>query len=253
MAKEAETFAVNVTLDMNETVATLLTGQFTYMNERLSAIYAVPDITGEELRLTRMPSRLRGGLLSLPGFQAMAASAYRNSPTRRGRFVRERFICTFLPPPPAGVSVLPETPAQQPGQTLREAFAIHSTQGACSACHVYMDPLGFPFEAFDSLGRQRATENGRTLDLTGQVRFPSGEEKQFDGPLELGNVLAQSRDVTACIAQQMLSFVLGRQAEPGNRDDKRAIDEMVRIAVADNQKLRTLIAAAVASEVFLAP
>jgi hypothetical protein len=68
----------------------------------------------------------------------------------RGKFVRERLLCTTPPDPPADLMVEPPTP--QPGVTTRQRLVQHIQDPACQPCHQYMDPIGFAFENYDGPG-----------------------------------------------------------------------------------------------------
>ena len=67
-------------------------------------------------------------------------------------------LCMDLPDPD-GLEI-PELPAPKPGQTTRERYAAHA-QGACAACHIKIDGVGFAFENYDATGGFRTTEAGQ--------------------------------------------------------------------------------------------
>jgi hypothetical protein len=73
-----------------------------------------------------------------------------NDPTQRGKFVRERWLCDVVPPPPPQI---PKTIEVTANETRRQAWEQHVTDPACAACHQLMDPIGFGFENFDAQGR----------------------------------------------------------------------------------------------------
>jgi hypothetical protein len=65
-------------------------------------------------------------------------------------------LCEAIGSPPPGLDITPQPP--DPGKSLRQSFeAGHS---GCGPCHPKMDPLGYPFEGFDQIGRFRTTDNG---------------------------------------------------------------------------------------------
>jgi hypothetical protein len=43
---------------------------------------------------------------------------------------------------------------------------LHRASPTCAGCHAKMDPIGFALENFDALGRWRAEENGRPLEVS---------------------------------------------------------------------------------------
>lgn len=122
-------------------------------------------------------------------------------------------MCEPLRPPPEDVAIDPPDP--DPNATTRERFFEHTANVSCSGCHVLIDPLGFGFEGYDQLGRHRTQENGLPVDTSGDVRFPAVDYNlsgPFDGAIELGERLAESPQLTDCIAQNWYQFAMGRGA-----------------------------------------
>src|SRR5690606_26349670 len=99
------------------------------------------------------------------------------------------FLCDILDPPPADVMF--ELPVPDASSTARERFSEHSSNPSCKGCHELMDPLGFGFENFDTLGRFRATESGQTIDASGSI-IDSDVDGTFVGVRELADKLAAS-------------------------------------------------------------
>ena len=50
--------------------------------------------------------------------------------------------------------------------TKRQRLEMHRSEPACAGCHALMDPLGFPLENFDAIGKYRTTDNGLPVDPT---------------------------------------------------------------------------------------
>jgi hypothetical protein len=113
-----------------------------------------------------------------------------------------------MPPPPPGVMIMvPEPDAMS---TARERFAEHSASPACRGCHQLMDPIGFGFEAYDTLGRYRELEdNGDPIDDSGEI-IGSDVPGAFDGAVELASILASSRQVQDCYVTQWFRYGYGR-------------------------------------------
>jgi hypothetical protein len=68
------------------------------------------------------------------------------------------------PPPPPDVPSLNTERSGKP-LSIKEAMQLHRASPACAGCHAKMDPIGFALENFDALGRYRADENGRPLEV----------------------------------------------------------------------------------------
>ena len=74
----------------------------------------------------------------------------------------------------------------------------------CAGCHKLTDPLGLALENFDSAGEFRTSENGVTIDASGEL---SG--KPFVGPSGLGQTVHDDPAATSCIAQRAFEFETG--------------------------------------------
>jgi len=183
-----------------------------YLNSHLAALYGVPvpdDVAGSDFFAVDLPGE-RIGLLTQPGLMALLAHPDQSAPIQRGVFVRNKLLCQPPPDPPPSVNQAPPDP--DPNATTRQRFAQHTADKDCAGCHRLIDGLGLPLEGFDNLGRFRATENGLTLDLTGEV-FATRDEAiagAFVGPAELATRLAQSAQVEACVVTQLYRYGTGR-------------------------------------------
>jgi hypothetical protein len=129
------------------------------------------------------------------------------SPTLRGKLVREDLLCDVVPPPPPNVST--EAPEITPGSTGKDRFAQHTADPTCAGCHVLMDPIGFGFENYDTVGRFRTEEAGAAIDATGELA-QTDVDGAFDGVVALAGMLASSEKVEACYAKQWFRYGYGR-------------------------------------------
>ena len=94
----------------------------------------------------------------------------------------------------------------------RPAWAVGSSSQPCASCHFLFDPIGFAFENYDAVGQFRTTENGKTIDVSGEV-FGTTDPAlagAFVGVKELGQKLAASKMVRDCVATQWFRFAAGR-------------------------------------------
>ena len=82
----------------------------------------------------------------------------------------------------------------------------------CVSCHGWLiNPLGFPFENFDGLGKFRTTEaGGQPIDASSKYSFADGE-KSFTGAVELMKTIAAGRQAHECYAQHLFEYVYGRE------------------------------------------
>ncbi|MFT5435205.1 MAG: hypothetical protein ACI9OJ_005922 [Myxococcota bacterium] len=195
-------FAASSLLDEGGSIHRLMTSDALYTDDVIAQVFEGHDIAEH-----------RAGLLTQPGLMALLSHPEQTSPIRRGIFVREQLMCEPLRPPPADVVIDPPDP--DPNATTRERFFEHTADVSCAGCHVLIDPLGFGFEGYDELGRYRTHENGLAVDTSGDVRFPAVDYSlsgPFDGAIELGERLADSPQLTDCIAQHWYQFAMGRGA-----------------------------------------
>jgi hypothetical protein len=121
--------------------------------------------------------------------------------------VRVQLLCQNLgAPPDANIA---SVPVPDPKLTTRERFAAHTAEPVCAGCHKLIDPIGFGFEGFDAVGRYRDTENGKAIDTQGELTN-TDVTGPFNGVVELANLLVQSQEVSACVADRWIMFALGR-------------------------------------------
>ena len=169
----------------------------TFVDAKLAPFYGVQAPASGFAQVQLPPSSGRAGILGQASVIAGHSQADRSSPTRRGLFVLESFLCTTPPPPPAGVNtVLPV----DPNTTAREKLKVHRVAASCNACHGQFDPLGLAMEHFDPIGQYRATENGLAIDATGTLGGVN-----FDGDAQLGSTLAAERGCHEVHDAQLLS------------------------------------------------
>ena len=217
MRLETPAFVEYVMWTGDHKLATLLTSPTTFVTSALAPIYGVtaPANSATVPKMVTLPANQgRSGVLTQAGFLSAQAHPDQTSPVLRGKFVRSNMMCQPPPMPPMDIDI--SVPEVGSGKTARERFAAHLTVAAsCNSCHSLMDPIGLAFEGFDAIGRFRTTENGVTLDLSGEViasRDPALNGK-FTGVPELAAKLAASDQVRDCLATQWFRFSAGRAEE----------------------------------------
>lgn len=225
----------------------LFTAGYGYVNSDLAAIYGVKAPVKEFDRVSFPAGSERAGLLGQALFLALTAKPEDSSPTARGLFVREQFLCQHVPEPPAGVNTnLPPVTEEKP-QTNRDRMSEHATNPSCATCHRLIDPIGFGFERFDAVGAKREKfqlqfasmrrgESGnrrgplKTVDLEIDASgYVAGlPESQFSSPSQLGSVLAKSVQCQECVVKQYFRYTLGRMETPADRPLIRQVLEDFR-------------------------
>jgi hypothetical protein len=234
MTDEARTFVGDLVWN-DRNFMDLFTAGYGYVSAELAPIYKVPTPAKEFEKLQFSPESERAGILGQTLFLAMTAKPEDSSPTARGLFVREQFLCQHVPDPPPGVNTnLPPVTEAKP-QTNRDRMTEHATNPSCATCHKLIDPIGFGLEKFDAVGARRDKltlqffsgrgEGGgrrnppRTLELGFDTKgFVTGiPNSEFSSPAELGAVLARSAQCQECMVKQYFRYVLGRMETPADR------------------------------------
>ena len=168
----------------------------------------------------------RAGLLSRIAFLAGNAHEANGSPPLRGVYVMERVLCEPRPSPPANADV--STPVADPNQgpmTNRDLFEQRVAPSTCQGCHVRIDGFGYGFENYDAAGLFREEDSGLPVDASG---FASGigNDAEYDGAVELQDLLGESDVVRNCVVKQWFTYANGRPMEPADTCQVEAIQKM---------------------------
>lgn len=220
----------------------LVSGDYTFLNERLANYYGIPGVTGESLQKV---SGHRGGLLTQGTFLVVTSNPTRTSPVKRGLFVLENLLGTPPPPAPPDIPSLEEAAKGVAGLTMKEQMVIHRESPDCRSCHARMDPIGLAFENYTAVGTYREQDSGKKIESDGKLA--TGEE--FAGVEELKQLLATDRrgDFERCLAEKLLTYALGRGVE---YYDAPAIDGIVARMDGKNGSLQEAVRAIVDSPPF---
>ena len=207
MAEETRRFLDYVVWQGGGKLEDLLTSPVSFLNAKLSGYYGVSGVSGSGFSQVNLDPATNAGFLTKGGLMAMLGKANQTAPVQRGKFVREQLLCMPLQPPPANIMIKP--PEVSTTLSTRERFAAHRTQPLCANCHDLMDPIGLGFENYDGAGHYRTTENGKTIDASGQV-LQSDIDGTFDGAVDLAKRLAASDQVRDCVATSWFRYAYGR-------------------------------------------
>jgi len=207
------------------------TADYSFLNADLASVYGVPAPSGEFDRVRFPGDSHRLGLLGQASFLTANAGPVETSPTARGIFVREQFLCQHVPNPPPGVNTeVPEPTIERP-LARRQRMQAHVENPTCATCHRLMDPIGFGLENYDAIGRWRDRELiefeiSRRNTAEKKVELPidaSGEiagiaNGAFAEPKQIGRLLADSRVCQECIVKQAFRYAFGRLETPADRE-----------------------------------
>ncbi len=241
--RETELFFESV-LREDRSLLTLLSANYTFLNERLARHYGIPHVYGPRFRRIALDSdSWRGGLLRQGGILMVTAYATRTSPVLRGKFVLDTLLGVPPPPPPPDVPALKDNTVD--GRlSVRERIAEHRRNAACAGCHNLMDPVGLSLERFDAVGRRRLVEAGSPIDASGGM--PDGSRFEDVGGLEAA-LLRRPELFAGAFAEKLLTYALGRGVE---YYDAPALRTVVRQARTQNFRLSSIILGIVNSEPF---
>jgi hypothetical protein len=196
----------------------IISADYTFLNKPLATFYGIDkDVksTGAVERVDGARAFDRGGALRLGSVLTTTSAPLRTSPVKRGDWVLRRILGTPTPKPPADVGTIPPDDKSFNGLTLRQKLAEHKRNATCASCHVRIDPLGFPLEGFDAVGRRRQTyTDGNPVDVTGEL----ADKTTIVGADGLMKYL-QSQDalVMTMLSRKMIGYALGRTVMVSDR------------------------------------
>lgn len=227
-------------------VREIFTADYTFANKALAKHYGLKQeikSNGSEL-IPNATAAGRGGALRLGATLTATSAPLRTSPVKRGDWVLRRILGTPTPPPPADAGSIPADEKNFGGLSLREKLASHKRNATCAGCHNRIDPLGFPLEKFDAVGRVRDKyPDGKPVDDTSVA----ADQTAIDG---IDGLLAylkkQDRQVMKNLSRKLVGYALGRTVIAA---DTPLVDRMTQLG--SEASFTQLIAEIAASKQFL--
>ncbi len=189
-------------------------------SQPLASIYGTAVWNGQTTSLVRAPANQRAGVLTRAQFLYTGSGSTR--PIMRGIHVYRDFMCQDLTLPadngtPAGI-VIEDTMTDQ--EIVRETTETQGT--SCVGCHQrIINPLGFAFDNFDSLGQYRTTERvfhaegtaqqgqvltTRPVQSTLPINIEPFFNSEVQGAVDFSQKLAQNTNAVACFSSKLWSF-----------------------------------------------
>src|SRR5262245_11536093 len=104
--RETELF-IDSQLRGDQSVVSLLTANYTFVNEQLAAHYGIPNVSGPRFRRVALGDEQRAGVLGQGTILAVTSYPNRTSPVLRGKFLLGNILGTPPTPPPPDVPGLP--------------------------------------------------------------------------------------------------------------------------------------------------
>ncbi len=206
---------VDQLLHRNNDYRDLFTTRDTFLTPALAALYGVPLARSQELggAIPWVPYHFSDnvpyvGILTQISFLSLHSHPGRSSPTRRGKALREIFLCQKVPPPPGNVDFSLVLNTNDPRyKTVRQRLTAHRNEPMCAGCHKIMDPIGLSFENFDTAAEYRTSENGAPIDASGELG-----SKGFDGIKQLAQLIRDDPATTSCLLTRAYSYGTERKA-----------------------------------------
>jgi hypothetical protein len=245
--REELTLFVDSVFRENRSVLELLSGDYTYVNERLALLYGIRDVKGDRFRRVQLADSKRFGLLGKGAVLMVTSYPNRTAPVLRGAFVLERLMGTPPAAPPPNVGNIEENKEGVKPRTMKEIMAVHRSKPSCNGCHGIMDPLGFALEGFDAVGQERSKDRFASsipVDTLGEL--PDGHV--LKGPDDLRNaLLAKPDQFVQTLVEKLLVYATGRTLEYTDMPEVRSI---VRATAPDSYRFESLVMKIVTSPEF---
>ena len=226
MYDEAVSFFEHI-VRQNRPVGEMFSADYTFLNKDLAKHYGVK----REVKSVGAPEMVpaasdfgRGGMLRLGAVHAATSAPLRTSPVKRGDWVLRRVLGTPTPPPPADAGSIPADEKNFGGLSLREKLAAHKRNATCAGCHNRIDPLGFPLERYDAIGRVRDKyPDGKPIDDS-SITLDQTTIQGVDGLLAY--LKTQDQQVLKNLSHKLLGYALGRTVLGS---DQPLIEKMARL------------------------
>jgi hypothetical protein len=244
-SQEVQLFIKSVMLE-DQSLVQLLSGEQTFLNERLARHYGIPGVFGTQFRRVQLTDATRFGLLGKGAMLLRTSYGDRTSPVLRGAWVLDKLMGTPPTPPPPNVVTDLSTPVGELPKTVRARLEQHRTNKSCNQCHGVIDPLGLALENFDATGRWREADAVARQRIDAHTVLPSG--KAVTGVNELRQELLRRPDqLMQAMTQKLLMYAINREIEPQDMPQVRAI---THAAAKEDYRLSAIVMGIVSSDAF---
>jgi hypothetical protein len=169
-------------------------------------------------------------------------------------FVWDQLLCLELPNPPTDIPIFPGVPENA---SVRTAFETFTSDARCQGCHVRINPVGFLFENYDTLGAYTTVDdNGQPVVAAGTISGAATADGEpatsinvpTASAVELGQNLATSEVVAQCLVKQLYRYSVKRHETSG---DEASIAALAEVFSATAQNLPELLVGLAGSQAFL--
>jgi hypothetical protein len=232
---------MDLLVEQNRDYRDVFTSNETFINRALAPVYKIPYLSRQEWAKYTFPEDAeRSGILTQISFLSLFSHPAASSPTKRGVKVKEIFMCSPTPEPPADVD-FSKVQALDKG-TVRTRLLAHQENAGCAVCHRLSDPPGLALEHFDSIGQLRKYENGELIDVSAEFNGV-----KFTGAKGLGQMLRDDKKVPECLVRNVYAYGVGR---PTTFRDEDYLVEETKAFAADGYRFKDLLANIATSDGF---
>jgi hypothetical protein len=217
MTNEARAFIDYTIFTANGSLKDLLTSKLSFASHNgLANIYGHTPMTTTTGPVP-MTERRQGLLMRAP-FLTWFTS--KTNIILRGVNFQKRVLCNEIPAPTVDIAddrdghILTED--ELLSVTNRTAVAYQTESPLCMSCHRVINPVGFAFENFDSLGKIRTQEKifdksnifvrNLPVHTSTSVPMPTGADLNVADAYDMVTGLAQSPEVAACATRNMYRY-----------------------------------------------
>ena len=193
------------------------------------------------------PKAERAGVLTLGAFLAGRAHPVHPAPIARGKFILERLACEPVGQPPAIASDFAPIDSASHLDTNRQRVELATSAPACRSCHLSINPAGFAFEHYDSLGGYRRDDGALPVDASGEFTLQGEDPMVFDDAVELASALSRSVKVHDCYTKRWVSYALGREV---TKQDEAALSMLADSFLSHQGSVQALMVEIATSELF---
>jgi hypothetical protein len=188
----------------------------------------------------------RAGFFSQVPYLSLYGDDTHSDAIHRGVSLNYKLLCAKLPVPAFEVEQLS---APEPNQSDRQRVEAHTGIGTCgAACHGgYINPLGYAFENFDGLGRERDMDNGNVVDTLSAYPFESDMMTEFSGAPELMDIIANLDVAHTCFVKNLASYGLQRDIIA---DDQALLDQLTTVSMSAEGSIKGILRALAKSPAF---
>jgi hypothetical protein len=232
-------------------VTALLTSREAYVDGNLAPIMGVTGVTGNTMQKVQLNPAQRAGILTHPALMSIFATQNQSHPIKRGVFLWDKVLCKPLPDPPADV---PPFTAPGPGVSLRQRFEMLTAVGSCPACHVRINPVGFLFENYDTVGQYRTIDDfnqpvNTSVTIVG-TGDPTLDVATTSATQFLDRLGTDDASVATCMVKQIYRYAAKRREASSGADDAD-ITTLNTAFTSSGQSVKQVLSALTQTEIFL--